>query len=78
MELDGKKLRMQIWDTAGQERFKTITQTYYRGAMGIFLVYGVDDSVSFKNLENWIKQIKAFAAQDVVIILIGNKRDSKR
>lgn len=46
--------------------------------MGIFLVYGVDDNVSFKNLESWIKQIKAFAAQDVVIILIGNKRDSKR
>jgi Ras-related protein Rab-1A len=29
---------MQIWDTAGQERFKTITETYYKGAAGIILV----------------------------------------
>lgn len=36
--IDGKKLKLQLWDTAGQERFKTITQTYYRGASGIVLV----------------------------------------
>ena len=24
----------QVWDTAGQERFRSITQTYYRGAGG--------------------------------------------
>ena len=41
--MEGKRIRMQIWDTAGQERFKTITQTYYRGAMGIFMTYAVDD-----------------------------------
>ena len=25
VEVEGKKIKMQIWDTAGQERFKTIT-----------------------------------------------------
>ena len=77
IDLDGKKIKLQIWDTAGQvrrrrstttrtdcpalrpeswaqavrrvadpgsatarqERFRTITQAYYRGAMGIFLIY---------------------------------------
>ena len=39
IELQGKKIRLQIWDTAGQERFRNITQAYYRGAMGILLVY---------------------------------------
>jgi len=43
IEVDGKKIRMQIWDTAGQERFKTITQTYYKGAMGIIMTYAVND-----------------------------------
>ena len=25
VEMDGKRIKMQIWDTAGQERFRTIT-----------------------------------------------------
>ena len=37
------------WDTAGQERFRTITTAYYRGAMGILLVYDVTDEKSFSS-----------------------------
>jgi GTPase SAR1 family protein len=25
IEMDGKRVKLQIWDTAGQERFQTIT-----------------------------------------------------
>jgi len=75
IEVDGKKVKVQIWDTAGQERFKTITQTYYKGAMGIILSYAVNDRESFQNIENWMKQIRQHASDDVCKILVGNKSD---
>ena len=49
IEVDGKRVKLQIWDTAGQERFRTITTAYYRGAMGILLVYDVTDDHSFQS-----------------------------
>jgi len=32
IEIDNKRIKLQIWDTAGQERFRTITTSYFRGA----------------------------------------------
>jgi small GTP-binding protein len=45
--IDGLNIKMQIWDTAGQERFKTITETYNKGAAGVIFVYSVSDRKSF-------------------------------
>lgn len=69
------KVKLQIWDTAGQERFRTITTAYYRGAMGILLVYDVSDETSFTNVRNWMRQIDQNAAENVNRVLIGNKCD---
>ncbi|KAK3816688.1 MAG: ras family-domain-containing protein [Benniella sp.] len=75
IELDGKRIKLQIWDTAGQERFRTITTAYYRGAMGILLVYDVTDERSFANIRNWFSNIEQHASEGVNKILIGNKCD---
>lgn len=44
-------------DTAGQERFHTITTSYYRGAMGIMLVYDITNGKSFDNIAKWLRNI---------------------
>lgn len=75
IEIDGKKIKLQIWDTAGQERFRTITTAYYRGAMGIMLVYDVTNDKSFDNIKNWIRNIDENAAADVEKMVLGNKCD---
>ncbi|XP_072986749.1 ras-related protein RABE1c-like [Typha latifolia] len=75
VDLDGKRVKLQIWDTAGQERFRTITTAYYRGAMGILLVYDVTDESSFNNIRNWIRNIEQHASDNVNKILVGNKAD---
>ena len=51
----------QIWDTAGQERFHTITTSYYRGAMGIMLVYDITNAKSFDNIAKWLRNIQEHA-----------------
>ncbi len=73
--IDGVKIKMQIWDTAGQERFKTITQTYYKGAAGVVLVYAVNDRKTFNSLENWLKQINQSQPEHISKIIVGNKSD---
>eukprot|EP00216_Chloropicon_sp_CCMP2111_P004391 CAMPEP_0198239124 /NCGR_PEP_ID=MMETSP1446-20131203/4634_1 /TAXON_ID=1461542 ORGANISM="Unidentified sp, Strain CCMP2111" /NCGR_SAMPLE_ID=MMETSP1446 /ASSEMBLY_ACC=CAM_ASM_001112 /LENGTH=192 /DNA_ID=CAMNT_0043921675 /DNA_START=599 /DNA_END=1174 /DNA_ORIENTATION=+ len=75
--IDNKCCKMQIWDTAGQERFRTITKAYYRGAMGILLVYDTTNEVSFKNVRTWMRNIEQNSAEDVEKIIIGNKSDAE-
>ncbi|KAG9310324.1 rab-type small GTP-binding protein [Chiua virens] len=57
------------------ERFRTITTAYYRGAMGILLVYDVTDERSFNNIRTWHANIEQHASEGVNKILIGNKSD---
>jgi len=80
VDIDGRKIKLQIWDTAGQERFRTITTAYYRGAMGIFLVYDISDEKTFDNIKTWMRNIEDNAAPDVEKMILGNKcdREEKR
>merc|ERR1719450_2104049 len=75
LDLGGKRVKLQIWDTAGQERFHTITQQYYRNAMGIVLVYDVTSEESFANIRRWAAQIAAHGGESTQRILLGNKAD---
>lgn len=75
VELRKKKIKLQIWDTAGQERFHTITTSYYRGAMGIMLVYDISNEKSFENIVKWLRNIDEHANEDVEKMILGNKCD---
>ena len=68
------KLKLQIWDTAGQEQFRSITRSYYRGAVGALLVYDITRRETFESLETWLKDTRA-ADANMTIILVGNKSD---
>jgi len=75
VKIDGRDVCLRIWDTAGQERFKTITRQYYRGAMGIILVYDVCDRKSFDHVKYWMTNIETYANDNVSKVLVGNKVD---
>ncbi|XP_035216211.1 ras-related protein Rab-30-like [Stegodyphus dumicola] len=75
VEIDGEKVKLQIWDTAGQERFRSITQSYYRSAHALVLVYDISAQSTFKSLPMWIKEIEQYANPKVLRALVGNKVD---
>ncbi|CCD26111.2 Rab family GTPase SEC4 NDAI_0G03340 [Naumovozyma dairenensis CBS 421] len=75
VDINGKKVKLQLWDTAGQERFRTITTAYYRGAMGIILVYDVTDERTFSNIKQWFKTVNEHANDEAQLLLVGNKSD---
>ncbi|XP_036593978.1 LOW QUALITY PROTEIN: ras-related protein Rab-43 [Trichosurus vulpecula] len=75
LEIQGKRVKLQIWDTAGQERFRTITQSYYRSANGAILAYDITKRSSFLSVPHWIEDVRKYAGANIVQLLIGNKSD---
>ncbi|UYV72928.1 RAB30 [Cordylochernes scorpioides] len=75
VEIDGEKVKLQIWDTAGQERFRSITQSYYRSAHALILVYDISSQPSFDCLPDWLREIEQYANPKVLRALVGNKID---
>lgn len=75
VNVGGKSVKLQIWDTAGQERFRSVTRSYYRGAAGALLVYDTTSRESFNALSNWLNDARTLASPNIVILLVGNKKD---
>lgn len=75
VNVGGKSVKLQIWDTAGQERFRSVTRSYYRGAAGALLVYDTTSRESFNALTNWLNDARTLASPNIVILLVGNKKD---
>ena len=75
IEIDNRKIKLQIWDTAGTERFRTITTSYYKGAHAILICFDITDRESFEHIRNWMADIDKFAKEGVLRILVGNKCD---
>ncbi|MCI4390249.1 hypothetical protein PGIGA_G00120300 [Pangasianodon gigas] len=75
MEIQGKRVKLQIWDTAGQERFRTITQSYYRSTNGAIITYDITKKASFMAVPKWMEDVKKYGGSNIATLLIGNKSD---
>lgn len=75
VNVGGRSVKLQIWDTAGQERFRSVTRSYYRGAAGALLVYDITSRETYNALTNWLTDARTLASPNIVILLVGNKKD---
>lgn len=64
-----------MWDSGGQERFAAITSGYYRGAMGVLLVFDLTEYESFDHVYKWLSNIHQYASPHVHTLLLANKCD---
>ena len=75
IDINNKKLRLQIWDTAGQENYRSITRAYYKNSACALLVYDISNRESFEHISNWIEDCLAQSPKSVFMVLVGNKSD---
>jgi small GTP-binding protein len=73
--LNKEEVKLHIWDTSGQESFRSITKSYYRGALGALLVYDVTRRLTFSHVTEWVDDLEQSCSTSPVIALVGNKID---
>ena len=77
IKVNDKNIKLQIWDTAGQERYRSMVKNYYRGAIGVIIIYDITKKDSFLHVSSWLKDAKSLTREDSSIFLVGNKKDLK-
>ncbi|CAF0935340.1 unnamed protein product [Adineta ricciae] len=75
IDVDQKRCKLQVWDTAGQDRFKCVVSSFYRNANGVMICFDLTDLESFRNVGNWIEEVKRYCPEQTPIFLVGTKSD---
>ncbi|KAF0311744.1 Ras-related protein Rab-18 [Amphibalanus amphitrite] len=71
----GLPVKLQFYDTAGSERFRPLIRQQYTRAHGVLLVFDFTQRDTFQRLEGWLKELRAAARQNPIIMLAGNKAE---
>jgi len=75
VSINNKKVKLQLWDTAGQERFRNLTNSYYRNAHFVSIIFDITRLETFENIYKWMDEVIKYARPDVHILLVGTKSD---
>ena len=75
IEIEKQKYQLQMWDISGDKIYDSINQQYYKNIVCAMVVYDITNLDSFRDLKEWIEDIRSRCPKTVLIILIGNKID---
>ena len=68
-------ISLRVWDVGGQSIYSKNLSKYISNSNIIFLNYDVTNADSFRNLDDWLIQIRKYCLNQQHIYLIGNKID---
>lgn len=78
IDLEEKKIFLQIWDFAGEERFRFILPSYIIGASGCIFMYDITRYSTFRNFDDWLDVFNEGVKrnnEEIPFIIVGGKSD---
>jgi len=77
IEIESKKVVLQIWDFAGENHFRFFLPSYVRGASGAIFLYDLTREASLRHLPDWLDVLQEGLDRNIPLIMAGNKLDLK-
>ncbi|TFG01961.1 MAG: GTP-binding protein [Promethearchaeota archaeon] len=79
VEIEGKKVTLQIWDFAGEDRFRFLLPSYAKGANGVIFMFDITRYTSLNSVNEWLdvfkNSFKEDEVEEVPMIIVGGKLD---
>ena len=75
LEIESKKVTLQLWDFACEDQFRFLLPSYVKGASGGIFMYDITRESSLSNLSQWFEVFKEGVNQQIPIIMAGGKVD---
>ena len=57
VSLEDRNVSLEVWDTAGQDKYRSLSDSFYRGAGLCLLVFALDDLDSLSRLDSWVEEL---------------------
>ena len=75
MTVEKRDFNVYLWDTIGQEKLKSLTKIFFKNSKIAILVYDITNKSSFIELNYWLKEVKETLGENVILGVLGNKKD---
>ena len=75
IRIKDKIIKLQTYNTRGKEMYRSLVTNFYRSASLTIIVYAINKSNNFNNIDLWIKDCKTNSSHNAKLFLIGNKID---
>ncbi len=74
VELNNKRIKLQLWDIGGEQRFRFLLPTYCLGANAAFLLFDITRLNTLDNISEWMNIVRQKGGP-IPIMLVGSKLD---
>ena len=74
VEMNNKRIKLQLWDIGGEQRFRFLLPTYCLGANAAFLLYDITRPNTLDNISEWMTIVRQKGGT-IPIMLVGSKLD---